>query len=326
MSLRLSNRQRLGAGLLLLVGLAPGYAQPQPAWSSRAGASIEISDPGPNTLMTNLSRLQAEVTGKADRESSPDISSPVTAARESLQGVMPVPPPAASVVYRDRRGRDWLDPDADWSTLSPDDLLRQLALKNILRGPEPNTGSGDASRSDPSRNMPYDQILRDNSSGYPGSANYDLFGAHRGAKSTEKSLSKGDWEDSQLAVNDILGLERSPTFHSPSSKPESVMDLFGLSRAPGSGDLNPNSPNSPNSTQEKEAREAQMNAYQNLLDGIYEVRPPMPEKSSPAPNPWLGASTATAPAANPLNPYAVLPGSTPNPPQSPPPGPPFPGP
>ena len=319
MRFRLMNCERAGVWTICVLQCAALSAQ-EAGSLPRQGQPIEFSDPRPQTTVTNVSRLGHDINDVANESAPTGLPSSRVVPDTSLQAILPsptpyvVPPP---VVVRDRRSKEWMDPNADWTTMAPDEMLLQVALRNFLNGPYTDSRNTERGRPGTRTESVYEQILDSRSGWAPrgsGPAYSDDNSSFR--PSAQKPDRASDYLDRSPSADEILGLDHDGTLSVPGARPESLTEMLGLlNNTPGL------SVPGLETKQDAQARGAQVDAYQNLLNGVYEIHPAIAAQQPTQPSsPWLSGSQNPPPAVS-LNPYATLPGSTVNPALLPPPAP-----
>ena len=314
MSGRLSNWMSLYRQVILIFCVVLSRTLSAGEGPARTGAPIEISTPKAATLVTNLNQLGTETrmeSGSALEPTLPDVLAP---SANSLDGIMPLPAPR-SAAPPSRHIRAWMDQQRNWAFQSPEEVVRDIALRDILnlsdRAPEgEETRSGYGSRTEGI----YERVWN-NRSGTSPFRTGKSFGSQKGTMEGKDYLSpeetkalSGMLDGSQRSLKSLLNSDSNAQFAGQDSGASRLMEAFGLDpKGDRDSDL------SPEDLTDKARQKQQLRQFQDMLDGMNTLEPALPEKSPTVANPWSASSAALAPASIPLNPFATQPGATPNP-------------
>lgn len=312
MSFRSSNWRRYGGGGILAVAFAVAVVLRAADGSLSPRRAIEISDPKSNTLITNLNQLSTQTTVEPDLDVDFLTPSALTQPRGSLNGAMRLPPPTGGAVFSSRRARELRDQRKNWAFGSPDDVIRDKALREILNLPDYGS-DGDGTRSPSTVGRFYERMVRGQAGMGSPSQNNDWFGLRR---TPEERNRPGQIDDGISHLSGLYQSDRSlrnllnPDLNAGSSwagrSPDSLLEAFGLSSDRGGkeGDFE--------SIRAQEAHETQLKRFQDLLNKTYDADPLVPGKSSSAANPWLGSSPMASPGLDLRNPFATMSGAVVN--------------
>jgi hypothetical protein len=280
--------------------------------SSHQGSPIEISAPKTETMVTNVNQLGADrhiEPGAGADFSAPQALSP---AASSLGGIMPLPPSPSRVTVPNRRTREWLDQRRNWAFLTPEDAVREIAMKDILNLPDFGS-DGEETRPASTVERYYERMWRARSGTSPSQQN-SLPGSQKTGEEKSSAFSlenakpvSGMVDRPQQSLKSLLDADLNDYFSIPGARPNSLLEAFGLT-----AEDDRDNELSPQNIAKKAREKQQIQQFQELLDGISSA-PSLPEKPSPVSNPWLGGSQVSASIPDPLNPFATLPGTTVNP-------------
>jgi hypothetical protein len=267
--------------------------------------------------VTNVNQLDQEIRGARDLEAGSPHSQTVGAPGTSLTGDFPWPAPSAGVIVN-RRGKNPFGPGDDSQSLAPEERLRQMLVRNLLKSPYDQPDDADATLTEqPESSMThfYDQFLtarpqasnRSNPSGSFWSRTQT--GDQRDSSDSEDS--RPSWDDSAyLSPNRLPRFDPNSRSSYPGDRPGSLMDLFGPRDNRGEdADL------LLETKRAEELQRRQIDDYKALLG--YSPKPtPLYDSgqltSSAGQNPLSTGSLATPLVSDPYNPFAMAP-STVNP-------------
>ncbi len=322
MSFRLSNLKGRCGGIVVAACFAAGGVSHAADGPVPAGRAIEFSDPKTTTLVTNLNQLGLETPDA--HHSEPDFSTlqPLVPASGSLGGIMPPAPSGGSMISH-RRSKDSFDPNGNWASQTPEEMMHGIVVKEMLSLPDygmdgeaaqPPTRAGGIHdrtssvrrRTDDSARIEDEFSLRNSSERR--SSFWQL---------EESNPLLGVSERPEQSLKNLLGANQTSRLGFTDGRPNSLLEAFGLTP-----DENRENDLSPENVAKKARESAQIQRYQDLLDGGHGVLTPLPNGSSPGANPWLGGRPVAI--VDPLNPFAAVPGSAVNPALLPPVTPPMP--
>jgi hypothetical protein len=322
MSGRLSNYRSLYRRVILIFCVVLSRTLTAGEGPARTGLPIEVSTPKAETLVTNLNQLGTETrmeSGSALDTTLPEVFTPSV---NSLNGIMPLPA-SRSAAPPSRHIRAWMEQQKNWAFQTPEEVVRDIALRDILNLSD-RAADGEETRSGYSSGAEgfYEKIWN-NRSGTSRFRSGTFFGSQKGSMEGKDYVSP----DETKALSSILGRpqrsmkglfssDANAEFAGQNSGASQLLEAFGLDPK---GDRD--SVLSPEELADKARQKEQLKQFQDLLDGMHSVEPAQPERSGAVLNPWSTGSAALAPAPNPLNPFAALPGATPNPALLPPTGP-----
>jgi hypothetical protein len=309
MSFRPSNGRRCGGGGILAVALAVAVASWAADGSVSPNRAIEISDPRGNTLITNLNQLSTETTVEPDLEVDFLTPSVLTQPRGSLSGAWRLPPPPGGTVFSSKRARDLRDQRKNWAFGSPDDVIRDKALREVLNLPD-YSSDGDETRSSSTVGRYYERMVRGQAGQGNPMSNNDWFGLRRTSEERNRpaqiddgiSLLSGLYQ-SDRSLKSLLNPDLSARSSSAGGGSDGLLEAFGLSSDRGGRDLDFES------LRAREAHETQLKRFQDLLNKSYEADPLVPARSGSAANPWLGSSPAASPGLDLRSPFATMSGA-----------------
>jgi hypothetical protein len=310
MSFRPWIDRRCRAGGLLTVALAVTVALRAAESAPAPGRTIEISDPSSSTPITNLSQLSA--LAKEDRDLEVDFLTP-SALREprgSLSGSLRMPPPAGGGVIPSRRAREALDQRRNWAFTSPEEVIRDRALRDILNLPEYGLGNDEA-KGLSNVGITYDRLLRGRTGMGGAGTGFDPFNLRRPGDPRNRPTQHEDgnpaWGgigSSEHSLKSLLNPESNVGVSPASVTPNSFLEAFGLT-----GDYSARETDA-EQLRVREAQETQLKRFQALLDKTSDIDPLVPR--SPASASWLSGSSMAAPVADPRNPFGLTPAGTVN--------------
>jgi hypothetical protein len=316
MSGRLSSFRSLCLPVLFALGIAMGGTLNAADGGSPAGRQIEISTPKAATLITNLNQLSTDTQTEpapATDFSTPQFFSP---GASSLSGVMPLPPPSRGVTLPTRHTRELMDERRNWAFQTPEDLVREIAMRDILNLPT-SEPEGDETRPATTMERFYERTwgMHNERNGTATGQN-DYFLSSQKAEPDKKNFSplrngkpfSSLLDQRLLSLKSVQSLDSNTQLSDSDAGTSQLLDAFGV-RANDDRDDDL----SPQKIAEKTREKQQFSQYQDLLNGITPVESSLSGKSSPAVNPWSVGGTALTPATTLLNPFAALPGSTVNP-------------
>ena len=304
MSFGSSTSRRRRGGVVFTIWMAAGTVLSAADGSPRPGRAIEFSDPGLPMRVTNVNQLSAEKSGTRNFEDEFPSTAAMVPAESSLMGMMPPALPRGPS-GGSRRATGLTDQHQNWTLMTPEDMMRDIALKGILKG----QGTGpDGEEGQPASTM--ERLYEGMLFGHGGAANSlqkrDFFRLRKPAEAA-----------SDFSLSEELGAFKQDSdsdspFSPPSAKPKGVLDVFGF------GNDRRRNEESPEGIREKEAQAMQMKEYRDLLNGVSGLQPPMPGRASPSSDPWVSSSPVPSADPSQLNPFATAPGSIINPALSPP--------
>jgi hypothetical protein len=305
MSFRPLNCRCFGGGLLVIWLALAGVVQADEGTSS-AGRAIEISDPRSNTLITNVNQLGLGTYTEPDLEVDFLTPQALTQPRTSLSGTLALPPPSRGFVVPGKRAKELQDQRRNWAFTSPDNVLRDMALKEILNLPD-NGVEGEDTRSASPVGRYYERMLR----GRAGTLRqeYDWLGSRRTVEEQNRQTRSedavsllGGADQSDQSMRHLMNPEVDALSFS-GGKPGGLLETFGLRADPVRNETDQES------VRIRVAQETQLKRFQSLLDNTYEADPLGPTRPAAPANPWLSASPTTAPGLELHNPSAAVPGA-----------------
>ena len=306
MSFRPSNRRCICGGFFVTWLAVAGIVRAAEG-STSPGRAIEISDPRNSTLITNVNQLGSATPAELDLEVGFLTPKALTQPQTSLSGAMSLPPPSRGIIIPGKRAKELQDQRRNWAFASPEEAMRDMALREILNLPD-YEAEGNNPRSSPSVGRYYEQMIR----GQTGvlRQDYDWPGSRRTAEDRNRSVQPADTvsllsgaNQPEHSLRNLLNPDGDGRPSLPDSGPGSLLEAFGLrddsvSHEPALETL-----------RAREAQETQLKRFQSLLDKTYEADPLVPTRPAAPANPWLNTSSATSPGLNLYNPLAAPPGT-----------------
>jgi hypothetical protein len=294
MSHRLSSFRCLCGGVAFSVGVAVWTVQAADG-PAQPGQSIEFSDPGSSTRVTNVNQLGEKAHSMRYLEGNSIGTESFSPLGGSLTGMLP-PPPASGGAAVNNREKDLFDSGNSVLFRTPEETLQRLLVKDLLKLPdlEPNgQNNGLMQQPAPSMERFYERLLdgRPQMAGQP--KYYDSFGSRNAggyrSGSSELEESRSPWGAADtLSSKNLPGSDLNSRFSPSSTRPDSLSDLFGLHKNRREDDEL-----SPEKKREDEAMKKQLDDYRTLLGSPSSPLEGFGSVASPArPNPWSGGSSA----------------------------------
>jgi hypothetical protein len=242
-----------------------------------------FSDPRSDVLVTNMGQLiEVAPTERSLDQDYPTLRS-VVPAGSSLRGRMYQPPRTTAVVIPGRRGKS--DSRNNPVSLTAEDVMRDIALNEILKLQDRGTSSGEGSAESSLERMYYEQLLTGRSGAAETSPYYDLFGLRKQTdkRSREAESPAGDSESSEQSLRTLLGFDPPAALSGPVGRSENAFDFLGKDRDSGRSAAS-------SEWTVKPEENLQMKQFRNLLDGVYDVDPPKSVEADRASGRWMSVS------------------------------------
>ncbi len=291
MSVRLENVRRLWGRVAFTIVVAAWTAQAADA--PAPSRPIEFSDPRSDTLTTNVNPSSGKFPGAPGLEANlPGLES-FASLRGSLIGALPSPPSRGAVV--NKRETDLFDSGNNFLVQSPEETMRELLVKGLLKTPDRDPNAPDKGSMQPSAGS-MDRLYEGMVSGRPQTAHrsqyYDSFGSRKTTEQRtgffELEESKSSWGDSDATPSKSSpGSDPFSRLSLSSARPNTLSDVFGLRNNGREDDRL-----SPDKKREEEAMKEQLEAFRSILS--YPVSPlegPGPLAGPSGSNPWLSTSS-----------------------------------
>jgi hypothetical protein len=296
---------------MVLAMCVAGWNVEAEEFSLQPGQPIEFSEPGRSTLVTNLNQLGETSDVMRDFEEDSSRGQTLSRPQESLSGILPMPGTAGAVIVN-KRGKDPLDMMNGSGFKRPEDAMRELVLKELLKLPgyEPEGRTKDQKQqAATSVGELYERILGGGAEAASASQYHTAFGLGKVAEDRRGSArveeSRSPWTENNVpsrntgdsALDSRLSL----------SGPNTFSGLFGFDTG------QRQNPMSPEALRAREVEANQRQRFQELLNGIYDIQPAAtPAGSGAAASPW--ESPAHVPTASEQrNPFVIAPTGTASP-------------